>query len=240
MQLSNARMTSYERNCQKMINILKNIPAANEELVKQLAQCSVATVHEALGQIGALDSSIKPLIRDMKMCGRAITVKCFERDNIMLIKAISMAKRGDVIIADMGSCVNEGPFGEVLAVDALTHGVAGLVVNCSVRDSEAVIRRGFPVFSAGLSVRGTSKATLGTINHPISIGGITVYPGDYVLGDADGVVVIPHDRIKEAIEKSVAREEKEAKVMERLQAGESLFDIYDYQKVFDRLGCKEE
>jgi len=223
-----------------MLNILKTIPASDEELVKQLSQCSVATVHEALGQIGALDGSIKPLDRNMKLCGRAITVKCHERDNIMLIKAISMVKKGDVVIADMGTCINEGPFGEVLAVDALAHGMAGLVVNCSVRDSEAVIRRGLPVFAAGLSVRGTSKATLGTINHPISIGGITVYPGDYVLGDADGVVVVPHDRIKEAIEKSRAREEKETKVMQRLQAGECLFDIYEYQKVFDRLGCKEE
>jgi len=223
-----------------MLNILKSIPAADEKLVKELAQCSVATVHEALGQIGALDGAIKPLDRNMKLCGRAITVKCFERDNLMLIKAVSMAKQGDVIIADMGTCINEGPFGEVLAVDALAHGLAGLVVNCSIRDSEAVIRRGFPVFSVGLSVRGTAKATLGTINHPISIGGITVYPGDYVLGDADGVMIVPHDRIKEAIETSIAREEKETKIMDRLQAGERLFDIYDYQKVFDRLGCKEE
>jgi len=223
-----------------MLKILKSIPAADEKLVKALAQCSVATVHEALGQIGALDGAIKPLDRNMKLCGRAITVKCFERDNLMLIKAVSMAKKGDVIIADMGTCVNEGPFGEVLAVDALAHGLAGLVVNCSIRDSEAVISRGFPVFSVGLSVRGTAKATLGTINHPISIGGITVYPGDYVLGDADGVMIVPHDRIKEAIEKSIAREENETKIMDRLQAGESLFDIYDYQKVFDCLGCKEE
>lgn len=223
-----------------MLNILKNIPVADEKLVKELAQCSVATVHEALGQIGALDGAIKPLDRNMKLCGRAITVKCFERDNLMLIKAVSIAKKGDVIIADMGTCVNEGPFGEVLAVDALAHGLAGLVVNCAIRDSEAVIRRGFPVFSVGLSVRGTAKATLGTINHPISIGGITVYPGDYVLGDADGVMIVPHDRIKEAIETAIAREEKETKIMDRLQAGESLFDIYDYQKVFDCLGCKEE
>lgn len=223
-----------------MLNIVKNIPDTDLELVSQLSKCAVATVHEALGKIGALEGNIKPLEPNMKLCGRAITVNCFERDNLMLIKAVSMAKKGDVIIADMGNCVNEGPFGEVLAVDAICHGIAGLVVNCSVRDSEAIIRRHFPVFSAGVSVRGTVKATLGTVNQPISIGGITVYAGDYVLGDADGVVVVPHNRIKEAIETSKEREAKEAKVMERLQNGESLFDIYNYKIVLDRLGCKEE
>lgn len=222
------------------MHILKTIPETQPELVKQLSECSVATVHEALGKIGALDGAIRPLDSGKKLCGRAVTVKCSPADNLMLIKAVSMAQPGDVIVMDAGDCRNAGPFGEVLAVDCLAHGIAGLVTSGSVRDTEAIIRRGFPVFSSGVSVRGTSKDVLGEINHPISIGGIIVYPGDYVLGDADGVVIIPHDRIAEAVEKSNAREEKERKVMERLMNGENLFDIYGYQSTLDRLGCTEE
>ena len=222
------------------MNIIKNIPQSDPELVRQLAACSVATVHEALGKIGALDGAIRPLDRTRKLCGRAVTVKCHPADNLMLIKAVSMAQPGDVIVLDAGDCRNAGPFGEVLAVDCMAHGIAGLVTSGSVRDTEAIVRRGFPVFSAGVSVRGTAKATLGEINHPVTVGGILVYPGDYVLGDADGVVIVPHDRIAEAVELSNAREAKEQKVMERLQNGECLFDIYGYQSTLDRLGCTEE
>ena len=99
---------------------------------------------------------------------------------------------------------------------------------------------GFPVFSAGVSVFGTAKATKGTINHPVVCGGVTVYPGDVVLGDRDGVVVIPFDEAEKTLAAANARTAKEARVMERLRAGESLFDIYGYQKVFDALGCEEE
>nr|WP_304058099.1 4-carboxy-4-hydroxy-2-oxoadipate aldolase/oxaloacetate decarboxylase [Enterocloster clostridioformis] len=222
------------------MNIIKRIPPNQPELVRQLADCSVATVHEALGKIGALDGAICPLDRHMKLCGRAVTVKCHPADNLMLIKAVSMAGPGDVIILDAGDILNAGPFGEVLAVDCQAHGLAGLVTSGSVRDTEAICRRGFPVFCSGISVRGTAKASLGTINQPVSIGGVIVYPGDYILGDADGVVVVPHDRIAEAVETANAREEKERLVMERLSRGEYLFDIYGYQNVLDSLGCSEE
>lgn len=222
------------------MNIIKRIPPNQPELVRLLADCSVATVHEALGKIGALDGAIRPLDRHMKLCGRAVTVKCHPADNLMLIKAVSMARPGDVIVLDAGDILNAGLFGEVLAVDCQAHGLAGLVTSGSVRDTEAICRRGFPVFCAGISVRGTAKASLGTINQPVSVGGIIVYPGDYILGDADGVVVVPHDRIAEAVETANAREEKERLVMERLSRGEHLFDIYGYQKVLDSLGCSEE
>ena len=222
-----------------MVNIITKIPEIDEQVRQRLAKCSVATVHEAMGRINALEGSIRPLDRNMKLCGRALTVKCHPGDNLMLVKAVSMAKKGDVIIADMGSIINSGPFGEVLAVECLSKQVAGLVISCSVRDTEAIIKRGFPVFSAGICVRGTAKATLGTINQPITIGGVIVNPGDFVLGDADGVVIVPADKAEEAITASAVREEKEKKVMERLLSGESLFTIYKYQATFDKLGCKE-
>ena len=223
-----------------MKDVIKTRPMISDELLEGLSKQDVATVHEAMGQIGALTHEFRPIINGMKMCGRALTVKCHSGDNIMLIKAISMAKPGDVVIADMGRIIDNGPFGEVLAVDALMHGVCGLVVNCSVRDTAAIAELGFPVFSTGISVFGTSKASKGTVNHPIVVGNVLVNPGDIVLGDDDGVVIIPFDIAEKALTAAEARKAKEAKVMERLRNGESLFNIYGYQKQFDALGITEE
>lgn len=223
-----------------MADIIKTRKTVNDDWLKRAAEQDVATIHESMGKRGAMNHTIKPLSRDMRMCGRALTVKCHPGDNLMLIKAVSMARPEDVIVADMGHILDNGPFGEVLAVECIARKMAGLVVSGSVRDSEAIIRRRFPVFSAGISVYGTAKAVKGTINHPVVVGDITVYPGDLVIGNADGVVVIPYDDVEETILKAEKRQAGEKITMERLKAGESLFDIYDYQKVFDELQITEE
>ena len=158
----------------------------------------------------------------------------------MLIKAINMAKRGDVIVANMGQIQNSGPFGEVLANECMAKGVAGLILTSSVRDSRQIIDLGFSVFCTNLCVCGTAKSTLGTINHVISCGDVIVHPGDLIIGDNDGVVVVPVEECSEVLEKAKARIQKEKTVMERLRKGESLFDIYGYQSVLDGLGCVEE
>lgn len=223
-----------------MVNIIKTVPRCSDELLAQYQGQASATVHEAMGRQNALDPAIKPLDRSMHLAGRALTVQCHTGDNLMLIKAISMAKKGDVIIADMGNAVANGPFGEVLAVECVTKGLAGLVLNCAVRDSREIIRLGLPVFSNQICISGTAKATLGTINRPISCGGVIVYPGDIVVADADGVVTVPLDEAADILNIANARTKKEADVMKRLRAGESLFDIYGYQKILDSLNCTEE
>lgn len=223
-----------------MTHIRRDVPRCDPALLRAYEGQAAATVHEAMGCRGALDPAIKPLAADMTVCGRALTVRCHTGDNLMLVKAVSMAGPGDVIVADMGSAVASGPFGEVLAVECMARGAAGLVVSCTVRDSREIIRMGFPVFSAGLCVRGTAKATLGTINHPICIGGEIVRPGDLIVGDADGVVVVPLEEAPDILRLAEERTAKEAAVMDRLRAGESLFDIYGYQRVFDSLHCVEE
>lgn len=224
----------------QLTHIRRDVPRCDPALLRAYEGQAAATVHEAMGRRGALDPAIKPLAADMTVCGRALTVRCHTGDNLMLVKAVSMAGPGDVIVADMGSAVASGPFGEVLAVECMARGAAGLVVSCTVRDSREIIRMGFPVFSAGLCVRGTAKATLGTINHPICIGGEIVRPGDLIVGDADGVVVVPLEEAPDILRLAEERTAKEAAVMDRLRAGESLFDIYGYQRVFDSLHCVEE
>ena len=223
-----------------MVHVKKNAPEWDPQLLKEFREQPSATVHEAMGRRGALDPAIKPIRTEMCICGPALTVRCHTGDNLMLIKAISMARPGDVIIADMGAAVDSGPFGEVLAVDCITHGIEGLVVSCSVRDSKEIAELGFPVFSNGLCIKGTAKATLGSINHPISVGGQIVRPGDLVIGDADGIVIVPREEAPDVLKAAQERTAKEAGVMERLRKGESLFEIYGYQKTFDALHCVEE
>lgn len=223
-----------------MVNIIKNYPRFGNELIVAYSDQSSATVHEAMGKRGAMDYTIKPIARGMKIIGRALTVQCHAGDNIMLIKAISMAQPGDVIVADMGRITDSGSFGEILATECVVREMAGLIVSGSVRDSRELIEMGFPVFASNLSISGTSKSTLGTINHRISCGGVIVSPGDLILGDDDGVVVIPPQEAWSILTLANERMDKEKLVKERLLAGESLFDIYGYQKVFDTLRCIEE
>lgn len=223
-----------------MVDIKKNAPLYEGELFKEFRTQPVATVHEAMGRRGAMDPCIKPIVRTMRLCGQALTVSCHAGDNLMLIKAVHMARPNDVIVADMGAANDSGPFGEVLAVECITKGVAGLVLSCAVRDSSEIEQLGFPVFSNGICVKGTAKATLGSINHPICCGGQIVNPGDIVLGDADGVVIVPRAEVEEVLKASLERTAKEADIIKRLQKGESLFDIYGYQEILDHLNCIEE
>ncbi|MBO4365162.1 MAG: 4-carboxy-4-hydroxy-2-oxoadipate aldolase/oxaloacetate decarboxylase [Eggerthellaceae bacterium] len=222
-----------------MIHVKISIPRCSDELLERFRGVSVATVHEAMGRRGALDYRIKPVASSMGMCGRAITVAAHPADNIMLIRAVSLAQAGDVVVMNAGSIEHAGSFGEVLACECKARGMGGFVTSGSVRDSAALARLGFPVFSAGVSIRGTAKATLGQVNAPLAMGDVVVNPGDIVLGDNDGVVVVPLAEAEDVLAASKERERKEAAVMEHLRNGESLFDIYEYQKVFDRLGCVE-
>lgn len=223
-----------------MFHIIKNYPRFDQALLDAYANESSATVHEAMGRRGAMNHTIKPIAKGMKIVGRALTVRCHAGDNIMLIKAISMAQPGDVVVADMGRIAEAGPFGEVLATECMMHKMAGLIVTGAVRDSQRITEMGFPVFASALSICGTSKATLGTINHPISCGDVIVNPGDLILGDDDGVVVVPPDEAWDILKAAQQRTAKEDAVMERLRAGETLFDIYGYQKTLDALHCTEE
>jgi len=223
-----------------MAHIIHQVPRCRDEILDGYREQAAATIHEAMGRRGALDPIIKPLDPSMKAVGRALTVKCHPGDNVMLVKAISMAKENDVIVVDMGGLENIGPFGAVLATECVAKKLGGLVFNCCVRDSADIIAMGLPVFSTGLCIRGTVKATLGTINHTITCGSQIICPGDLILGDADGVVVIPLEEAEAVLEACRKRVEKEDLYMERLRNGESAFDLYGYQTLFEKLNCTEE
>jgi 4-hydroxy-4-methyl-2-oxoglutarate aldolase len=217
-----------------MEQFITNITRLSSELIKAYQQQAAATVYEAAGQQGAMDHTIRPIGSGMKLCGSALTVRCQPADNLTLHAAIALAAPGDVIVADVGQCVEAGHWGEITTVAAQVRGVAGLVINGGVRDLEPVQRRGFPIFSRSISMKATVKKTPGLINHPIVCGGITVRPGDLVLGDDDGVVVVPREQAETVLAAAIARKEHEAKVMQRLQEGELTLDVLGFRQALDQ------
>jgi 4-hydroxy-4-methyl-2-oxoglutarate aldolase len=194
-------------------------------LVDQLRKFSPATIHEAQGRLGALDSAIKPIDPDMSVCGPAFTVVCAPRDNIMLQVAISYAEPGDVIVVSAGNYTEAGQFGDVLANACLARGIAGLVTDTGVRDTVEIRRLGLPVFSRSISIKGTVKETIQPINQPVLIGGELVRPGDIINGDADGVVVVRKEDLAYAIEQSQAREQAERGYIEQYRAGKTPIEV---------------
>ena len=202
------------------------------DLINQLGQFSAATIHEALGKYGNLPSAIKPISSTMKVCGPAYTVKTMPRDNILLHRAYAYAKPGDVIIANCSGFYEAGYWGDLMSLGAKTKGINGLVIDGCVRDADDIEAMGFSVFSRGLCILGTSNHGDGFLNKPIVIGDVLINPGDIIIGDRDGVVVVPQNRITEAIEMSTAREAKEENVRRQLREGKTSLQIYGWDKQF--------
>lgn len=202
-----------------------------DDLINKAAKIPAATLHEAAGKIGALPSSLKPVAQEMKVCGRAYTVQGPSGCNLWLHRALAKAQPGDVLIADVGDNPEFGYWGDIMATSAMSQGIKGLVINGCVRDAFELEEMNFPVFSAGLCIRGTSKLFdhTGALNGPITIGEIAVNPGDLIVGDRDGVVVVPSDNVEEALLKSGQREDKEDKVKKRLIGGETTMEIYGWE-----------
>jgi len=223
-----------------MVHVIHSIQRVTIDLINQYRELSAATVYEASGGKGALSSRIKPITPDMKVCGPVVTVKLKPGDNIMLHKAIYVAKAGDIIVADAEGFTEAGAWGEITAVAALARGLGGLVFNGAVRDSQAMSNLGFPVFCCGLCIRRTEKISLGWINHTLTIDDVTINPGDLVLGDRDGVVIVGREEAREVLRKSLAREQKEKGIIERLREGESTLDIYGFADVLKERNLTEE
>ena len=204
----------------------------SDEALKVAAEISAATMHEAVGKIGALPSYLKPIAKGMKICGRAYPVKGPSGCNLWLHRALAKAEPGDVLIADVGDNPEYGYWADIRGTSAMTRGIIGLVIDGCVRDSDELEKMGFPVFSSGLCIRGTAKLFDGTgsLAEPITIGKITINHGDLVLGDEDGLAIIPADQVEDGIQKSIEREAKEDATKERLRTGETSLDIYGWDK----------
>jgi len=222
-----------------VIHKIERVPA---DVVRQAEESDVgaASLHEAAGRIGAMSARIKPIYSGMRVCGPAYTVKMHVGDNLMLHCAIAEAQPGDILVVDIdGSKV--GLLGEVMSTGASARKLGGLVVDGYVRDGLQIKKMGWPVFARGLCMKGTVKATLGTINHTISCGGVIVNPGDLICGDDDGVVVIPCAMAGDVVAKAIAREANEAKSCEALRTtGKTGWEMFGFKAKAAELGLSEE
>ncbi len=209
------------------INIEIIRPKADELLLA--AKFSTATLHEAAGKIGALPSSIKPLSATMRICGPAVTVHSPPGDNIMLHEAIIAAQPGDVLVVVVSGHYEAGYWGDIMTHAAKQRKIQGLIINGCVRDSKEIIDSGFPVFSRGICIKGTTKHGGGSINHPITIGETFISPGDIVVGDRDGVVVLPGLEIENILKTAKKRESQERLIIQQLTEGKTTMEIYGWK-----------
>lgn len=223
-----------------MIHVKTTIDRPSADAVSRLAKFSSATIHEAQGRKGALSSRIKPIDRSMSFCGPATTVRCAPRDNLMLQVAIHYAQPGDVILAAAGEYEEAGTFGDVLGNAMKAKGLAGLVTDSGVRDTQDLIELGLPVFSGSVSIKGTVKETIGPINHPVVFGDEIIYPGDVLRGDADGVVVVRKDEIEEVIRLSQERDDAERELISLYKAGGTTIDLCNLTDVLKAKGLLVE
>src|SRR5665213_112109 len=201
-------------------------------LVQRAAAFGTATLHEAGGKIGALPSAIKPMHPSFSIAGPAFTVHSPPGDNLWLHRAIAIAKPGDILVVFTEGVYEHGYWGEIMSTAGNAAKLGGLVIDGCVRDGALLGKVGFPVFARGLCIRGTGKdfAARGWINHPLLLGDVTVEAGDLIVGDTDGVVVIPRAKIETVVQKSREREDKEAETMRQLTAGQKSLDLYGWDK----------
>lgn len=201
----------------------------------ELLALGCATLHEAQGQTGAMEAGVKPLDASMRLVGRAFTVDARPGDNLVLHLAVTRAKPGDVLVVDAKGYVEAGIWGDVLTVAAMEAGVAGLVVDGSVRDAQAICDLGFPVFARALSIKGGLKNQPGTLGGTVTCAGALVRPGDIVVGDRDGVVIVPGERLGHVLEAAREREAKEDRMKQALRAGRTTVDLMDLGPSLKRL-----
>lgn len=184
---------------------------------------------------GTMDSGIKPIDPKSRMLGRAVTVQCYPGDNLALHQGIYAAEPGDVLILDCHGYTEAGHFGDIMALACQMRGIAGVVIDGSCRDSEDIKELDLPVFVRGFNPSGTVKASLGKVNVPVTCGGVRVNPGDMILGDCDGVVVVPREKEDQVFEKAQAKFAKEEKLVEELKAGKTTLEIYGFDKLIKKL-----
>lgn len=208
-----------------MNKVVRNIRRVDPGIVKGYEQLSVATVHEAQGRKGLLAPYMRPVWKRAHIAGPAVTVEVAPCDNWMLHVAVEQCKPGDVLVVAPTSYSDAGYFGELIACSLQAHGVAGLILDAGCRDVREIEDMKFPVWSKAIFAQGTVKETLGNVNIPVVCAGQTIYPGDLIVADDDGVVVVRKDEAKEVMDASNAREAKEAQSRKRLKAGEYGLDI---------------
>lgn len=218
--------------------VVTGTPRTPLELLDSLAAHGVATVHEAQGRTGLLAPGISPIQRGARTAGSAVTATVAPGDNTTIAIAVEQCQEGDILVVVPTSPCDMGYFGDLLATSLQARGVRGLVIDAGVRDIADLHEMQFPVWSRCVSAAGTTKGVLGDIGVPISIAGQILHPGDAVLADDDGVVIVPRERVAEVVDLARRREEKEHRSRIRYENGEIALDVNDMRGLIERAGVR--
>jgi 4-hydroxy-4-methyl-2-oxoglutarate aldolase len=218
--------------------IVRRTPRAEAGDIRTLGELGVATVHEAQGRTGLMRPYMRPIYPSAKIGGSALTISCHPGDNLMLHAAIDVCQPGDVLVVTTTSESTDGMFGELLGESAKAHGIVGLIIEAGVRDVADLTTMEFPVWAKAISAQGTVKNTPGSVNVPVVCAGAIVHPGDVIVADVDGVVVVPRTAASEVARLASDRLAKEQKTRERLRNGELGLDFYGLRAKLAEMGVQ--
>jgi 4-hydroxy-4-methyl-2-oxoglutarate aldolase len=216
--------------------VVRNIERTDAGLVKRLGALGTATVHEAYGRIGLMKPYLRPVWTGGEAAGTAVTVLAHPGDNWMIHVAVEQCKPGDILVVGCSADNTDGMFGDLLATSLMARGVTWLVIDAGARDAKSLREMGFPVWSRAISAKGTVNATLGAVNVPVVCAGINVMPGDAVIADDDGVVVVARKDAAEVVAKGEKRHADEEGKRKRLASGELGLDMYNMREALAKAG----
>jgi 4-hydroxy-4-methyl-2-oxoglutarate aldolase len=216
--------------------IVRSVARPEPEVVQRLGELGVATVHEVQGRAGLMKPYMRPIHPTAKVAGPAVTVLSHPGDNLMIHAAVEICQPGDVLVVALVSESTDGMFGELLACSVRAHGVAGVVIDAGVRDVADLTEMKFPVWAKAICAQGTVKETAGSVNVDVVCAGALVHPGDIIIGDLDGIVVVPREQAAEVARRGGERSAKEQRSRERLSSGELGIDIYGLRAKLVSLG----